>query len=376
MLQLSCTQKPASHDRQNGSKRCHGKEDFGMKVAMIGHKDFPSRSGGVEVMVGGLATSLVKRGYEVTVYNRGLQKGHNIYTTEGVQARRIFTFQKASLNAMVYSFLATFDALTRDCDVIHYHAIGPSVPLVIAKLFGKHTVCTVHGLNWKVDKWGGFASAYLRLGERVAAKYADDLVVLSESEWNYFQEKYDRTAILIPNAVQMRQPLPCNLIREKYGLEAGSYILYVGRISPEKGPLDLVEGYLKAHTDKKLVLAGPFAETEYCTTVQEKIAGNPQHHHDGLCGGRRAAGAVQQLRPVRAAQPHRGPFAFAAGGTVAGGEVPRERHPGEHHCDRRLRHRVPHRGHRQSGPGTGAGHRPAADPGAEQSAAGLCAGQF
>lgn len=202
MLQLSCTQKPASHDRQNGSKRCHGKGDFGMKVAMIGHKDFPSRSGGVEVMVGGLAASLVRRGYEVTV-------------------------------------------------------------------------CTVHGLNWKVDKWGGFASAYLRLGERVAAKYADDLVVLSESEWNYFQEKYDRTAILIPNAVQMRQPLPCNLIREKYGLEVGSYILYVGRISPEKGPLDLVEGYLKAHTDKKLVLAGPFAETEYCTTVQEKIAGNP-----------------------------------------------------------------------------------------------------
>ena len=198
MLQLSCTQKPASHDRQNGSKRCHGKGDFGMKVAMIGHKDFPSRSGGVEVMVGGLATSLVRRGYEVTVYNRGLQKGHNVYTTEGVQARRIFTFQKASLNAMVYSFLATFDALTRDYDVIHYHAIGPSVPLVIAKLFGKHTVCTVHGLNWKVDKWGGFASAYLKLGERVAAKYADDLVVLSESEWNYFQEKYDRTAILIP----------------------------------------------------------------------------------------------------------------------------------------------------------------------------------
>lgn len=107
-----------------------------MKVAMIGHKDFPSRSGGVEVMVGGLAASLVRRGYEVTVYNRGLQKGHNVYTTEGVQARRIFTFQKASLNAMVYSFLATFDALTRDYDVIHYHAIGPSVPLVIAKLFG------------------------------------------------------------------------------------------------------------------------------------------------------------------------------------------------------------------------------------------------
>ena len=109
---------------------------------MIGHKDFPSRSGGVEVMVGGLARSLVERGYDVTVYNRGLEKHHNVYDVDGVHARRVFTLQKPSLNATIYSFLATFDALFRGYDVIHYHAIGPSVPLLIAKLFGKHTVCT------------------------------------------------------------------------------------------------------------------------------------------------------------------------------------------------------------------------------------------
>ena len=153
---------------------------------MIGHKDFPSRSGGVEVMVGGLARSLVERGYDVTVYNRGLEKHHNVYDVDGVHARRVFTLQKPALNATIYSFLATFDALFRGYDVIHYHAIGPSVPLLIAKIFGKHTVCTVHGLNWKVDKWRGFASRYMKLGERIAAKYADDLVVLSETEWNYF----------------------------------------------------------------------------------------------------------------------------------------------------------------------------------------------
>lgn len=147
---------------------------------MIGHKDFPSRSGGVEVMVGGLARSLVERGYDVTVYNRGLEKHHNVYDVDGVHARRVFTLQKPALNATIYSFLATFDALFRGYDVLHYHAIGPSVPLLIAKIFGKHTVCTVHGLNWKVDKWRGFASRYMKLGERIAAKYADDLVVLSE----------------------------------------------------------------------------------------------------------------------------------------------------------------------------------------------------
>lgn len=246
-----------------------------MKVAMIGHKDFPSRSGGVEVVVGGLAPSLVERGYDITVYNRGLQKHHNVYDVDGVHARRIFTLEKPSLNATIYSFLATFDAIFRGYDVIHYHAIGPSVPLAIAKLFGRHTVCTVHGLNWKVDKWAGFASKYMKLGEIVAAKYADDLVVLSESEWNYFLKTYNRVAILIPNAIKFYDAMPCNLIRQKFGLEKDGYILYVGRISVEKGPMDLVEGYLKADTGKKLVLAGPLDDSEYCKAVQERVRDNP-----------------------------------------------------------------------------------------------------
>ena len=101
-----------------------------MKIAMIGHKDFPSRSGGVEVVVYELSTRLAARGHEVTVYNRGRQKGHNAYLEQGVRVKRVFTFKKQILNAMVYSFLATFDTIFHDFDVIHYHAIGPSVPLM------------------------------------------------------------------------------------------------------------------------------------------------------------------------------------------------------------------------------------------------------
>lgn len=295
---------------------------------MIGHKDFPSRSGGVEVMVGGLARSLVERGYDVTVYNRGLEKHHNVYDVDGVHARRVFTLQKPALNATIYSFLATFDALFRGYDVIHYHAIGPSVPLLIAKIFGKHTVCTVHGLNWKVDKWRGFASRYMKLGERIAAKYADDLVVLSETEWNYFLQKYGRASILIPNAIRFYEKRACTLIREKYGLARGEYILYVGRISPEKGTLDLVEGYRKAKTGKKLVLVGPLDDAE---------------------------GALQQLRAVRFAQPHRGAFSIFAGGTVHRCTVSGERYPREYGRDRHLRRGLQTGGYGRSCPGAGTG---------------------
>ena len=64
-----------------------------MKIAMIGHKEFPSRSGGVEVVVYELATRLAAKGHEVTVYNRGREKGHNVYRSRGVNVRRIFTFK-------------------------------------------------------------------------------------------------------------------------------------------------------------------------------------------------------------------------------------------------------------------------------------------
>ena len=103
------------------------KEVVVVKVAMIGHKDFPSRSGGVEVMVGGLARSLVERGYDVTVYNRGLEKHHNVYDVDGVHARRVFTLQKPALNATIYSFLATFDALFRGYDYNKEIELAPGI---------------------------------------------------------------------------------------------------------------------------------------------------------------------------------------------------------------------------------------------------------
>lgn len=231
-----------------------------MKIAMIGHKDFPSRSGGVEVVVLELASRLASKGHDVTVYNRGRRKKGEAM---GVTVRGAFTFQKESLNALVSSFAATFDAIFRKYDIIHYHAIGPSVPLLIAHLFGKKTVSTVHGLNWRCDKWSKFACAYLKLGEKIAARFSDGIVTLSQEMYDYFLETYARETTLIQNAVSPVVYKECGVITEKFGLHRKDYILYLGRLSPEKGVQDLVEGYLMSNTDKKLVIAGQVTQTDF-----------------------------------------------------------------------------------------------------------------
>lgn len=242
-----------------------------MKIAMIGHKEFNTRSGGVEVVVYELASRLADRGYQITAYDRGSKKNKKIYMDHGVTVRQVFTFKRESLNAVVSSFIATACAVCRDFDIIHYHAIGPSVPLAIAHVLGKKTVSTVHGLNWRCEKWGKFAVAYMKLGEKIAAKYADEVIVLSEEMRDYFLETYGRKTMLIRNAVSVIENRPCDEITTRFGLKKDEYILYVGRISPEKGPQDLVRAFKNANTGKKLVLAGQFTDNDFCRELKAMI---------------------------------------------------------------------------------------------------------
>lgn len=257
-----------------------------MKIAMIGHKDFPSRSGGVEVVVYELSTRLAEKGVDVTVYNRGKIKGKKSRDkAEGVNIIRSATFKKQSLNAMVYSFTATFNALFKNYDIIHYHAIGICVPLFLAHIFGKKTVATVHGLNWKVDKWNSFAAKYLKLGEKTAAKYADEVVTLSDEMHDYFLETYGRETVQIKNAVSPVKTTDDTIIKNKFGIEKNSYIFYVGRISPEKGVLDLISAYNQLNISQKLVISGEIPDNSFGEQIKNASANNKNIIFTGFCQG-------------------------------------------------------------------------------------------
>lgn len=250
----------------DGSKRARLAKDA-LRIAMIGHKRIPSREGGVEIVVEELAVRLAARGHYVDAYNR---YGHHVsgkkYDEEygwkgrkfykGVRVYIIPTFRTSKLNAIVYSFLATLRALFGRYDVIHYHAEGPCAMLWIPKLFHKKVVVTIHGLDWQRAKWGNFASYVIKFGEKMAAKYADEVIVLSENVRQYFADTYHREVTYIPNGIGRPEQKEPQMITEKYGLKKEGYFLSLGRIVPEKGVHYLIEAFSKLDTDKKLVIAG------------------------------------------------------------------------------------------------------------------------
>lgn len=244
-----------------------------LKIAMIGHKRVPGREGGVEVVVEELAGRMAAAGHSVTLYNRAAKGMPRPREYAGARIITVPTINKKSLDAVIYSFFATLHAVFGGYDVIHYHALGPSVMLALACLFGKRTVATVHGLDWQRGKWGGFGSWYLRLGEKVIARYADEVIVLSDELQRYFRETYGRETVFIPNGVAAPTPAPPSLITEKWGLAGGDYILFLARVVPEKGLHYLLEAYKGIQTEKRLVVAGGDSHSgDYWPMIQKMAA--------------------------------------------------------------------------------------------------------
>ena len=260
-----------------------------MRIAMIGHKRIPGRSGGVEVVVEELSCRMAQKGHHVTVYNRNSGE-EKLKEYRGAEIIEVRTPKKQSLNAMVYSLFATLKVIFRRCDAVHFHAEGPCAMIPLAKLFRKKVVATIHGLDWQRNKWGGFASKYIRFGEKMAAKRADRVIVLSENVRNYFKETYDCEALLIPNGIDRVNPEPADIIRQRFGLEKDGYILFLARITPEKGLDYLLDAYKSLKTDKKLVVAGGVEpQTDYVKSVLEKAKGSENIIFTGFVSGKTLA---------------------------------------------------------------------------------------
>ncbi len=253
------------------------------RIAMIGHKYIPSRDGGVEVVVSNLAPHLVELGYDVTCYNRTNRKFKKLRKTgelmreyQGVHLVWTPTVDRRGLAAMTSSVIATVMVSFRRFDLIHFHTEGPCVLCWLPRLLGKKVVVTIHGLDHQRQKWGKFASTYIMLGEKMAARHAHSIIVLSKGVQAYFREKYGRETVLIPNGIDPAEIRPASEITKQFGLSSRNYILFLGRLVPEKGIHYLIEAYQKLLTDKKLVVVGGTSDTDdYVKHLYEMTGDNP-----------------------------------------------------------------------------------------------------
>jgi glycosyltransferase involved in cell wall biosynthesis len=230
-----------------------------LSVAMVGSRGVPAAYSGIERYVEEVGSRLAGAGAAVTVYC------HRAYVTtagpyRGMALRFPPTLRTRHLETWVHVALASLDALVKDTALWHYQALGPSTWAWLPRLLGRRVVVTVQGLDWQRAKWGRLARLYLRVGEWASARLPHRTIVVSRVLARHYAERYGIRPVHIPNGFVPPGPPAAGGGQAEAlpdpGLQPDGYLLFVGRLSPEKGCHTLIEAFGRVRTGRELVLAG------------------------------------------------------------------------------------------------------------------------
>lgn len=224
-----------------------------LTIAMIGSRGVPCVYGGIERHVAEVGARLARRGHAVTVYGRrpfsepGARLGMRVEILPAIPTKHL----ESASNVLA----ATLSAIGGGFDIVHYHGIGPSLFAWMPAARGIATVCTVHALDYRQSKWGALSRALLRRGERTAVTRSRAAVAVSRLMAAELSARYGRPVRYIPNGATLEAAPPFEEAR-RLGLEAGGYVLAVGRFIPERGFHTLLEAWRRAGKGRRLVIAG------------------------------------------------------------------------------------------------------------------------
>jgi glycosyltransferase involved in cell wall biosynthesis len=240
-----------------------------VKVTVLGIRGMPNVQGGVETHAEHLYSRIAQLGCDVEVLVRTPFVPSQQKTLGPIRLVRIWAPRKPGLEALIHSLIGVLYAGFSRPDILHIHAIGPSIVTPLARLLGLRVVVTHHGPDYDRDKWGNFARWVLKAGESCGARYSHARIAISRVIVELLRSKYGTSADLIPNGVDAAAPCDDSEHVKRFGLAPGRYFLQVSRIVPEKRQLDLIRAFVKARVPGwKLALVGGLADDEYSQEVE------------------------------------------------------------------------------------------------------------
>ena len=203
-----------------------------MKIVVTGTRGIPAIQGGVETHCEQLYPRIAAMGHEVTVIRRTpyITPENRLSEFRGVRLVDVYAPRKKSVEAIVHTFLAVIKARRLNPDVLHIHAIGPSLMVPFARLLGMKVVTTNHGPDYDRQKWGKLARTALRLGERFGTRFSNKVIVISNVIAGILRDNYGRgDTELIFNGVEKPVKSAGREYLREWGIEGRLYIVALGR---------------------------------------------------------------------------------------------------------------------------------------------------
>lgn len=242
-----------------------------MHVVAIGSRGIPGVQGGIENHCEHLYSKLAVSGIKVSLLGRLPYIHRDNYIHNGINVIGLAVWKSKYFETITYALKATLLAKRLNPDIVHYHGIGPSLMIPIARRLKLNIVATHHGFDFDRDKWGPISKYFLRLGEKKMCR-SDAVITISEHIASYLSDRYRFRSFYIPNGVEIEPILPAGRYCSKYSLEPHRYLLFVGRFVPEKSIIELVGAFKKLKTDWKLVIAGDNTGSDHYSRRINEVA--------------------------------------------------------------------------------------------------------
>lgn len=243
-----------------------------LKIAVLGTRGFPNVQGGIETHCENLYPQLVELGCDVTVLTRRPYVDPAVTNYKGVKLMAVPCLKNKYFETIFHTFIGLFAARRLRPDILHIHAVGPSLFVPLARLLGLKVVMTNHGPDYKRKKWGILARLILRSGEAAGSLCSNAVICISEHIASAIKKRYGKNPFVIPNSVHIPKPSHSDEAVRIFGLTKDKYVLAVGRLVPEKGFHDLLSAFKMADLpDWKLVIVGK-ADHESSYSIYLKAA--------------------------------------------------------------------------------------------------------
>ena len=229
-----------------------------MNIMMLGLRGFPNVEGGVESHAEKLCLQLTNLGCHVSVIVRSPYQDSSIGTVwRGINFISIWAPKSMKFEAITHSFFGLIYAAIKRPDILHIHAIGPSIITFPARLLGLRVIVTHHGPDYDRQKWGRLAKSVLKLGERWGMRWSNERIAISGVISELIKKKHNMGSRLIHNGIDLPDIPESQNMLDRFGLKQGKYVLLVSRFVPEKRHHDLIQAFSDSKLkDWKLVLVG------------------------------------------------------------------------------------------------------------------------
>lgn len=255
-----------------------------MRISVLGTRGIPANYSGFETAVERIGERLARKGYDIAVYCRTHNVTLEANTYKGMQLVKLPSINNKYLDTLSHTFLSLLHVLVHRPDLVHVYGLGNSAFLFPLRLLRRPLVISVDALDWQRKKWNRFAASFLRASAGVAVRLSDAYIVDSQEVAKYYIERYDKQPVYIAYGADMPQPTKGNGSVEEYGLQPGKYILFVGRLVPEKGVHHLIRAFEMTDTDLQLAIVGDNAHDR--TYVEYlKATNDPRIHFLGFVYG-------------------------------------------------------------------------------------------